>query len=261
MRMTYRHETNAQYWDRRWSETKQDPDGFDNLDIYPIRFAEMLMTDKACSSLEIGCGLGRVLKYYYNRGFVISGIERSAAAIRKLKMELPAADLREGDVSALPYEDGTFDVVMAFGVFHNLETGLSQALAETARCLRPGGRFVISMRPDNIEMRINEAYWAWRNRRHAKEPKAFHKLMVTHREFVRMLAEAGLSTDQVLPSRNVPLLYRLHCLRAAADGMSEERERRTSGYRLNTAGRILDALLTRLFPFQTANVLVFIGHR
>lgn len=261
MKRVYRYEENTAYWDRRWTEAGEDKDRFERLDIYPIRYAEMVMTDRSARALEIGCGLGRVLKHYRRSGFEIAGIERSAPAVERMRAADPTLDVRTGDVLGLPYESGRFDVVMAFGVFHNLEEGVERALAETARCLKPGGRFCISMRPNNVEMRLNELYWAWRNRHRRSAARHFHKLLVGESEFIRLLQQVGLRTEQVHHARNVSLLYRLPFLRDRDVAAGSESARRAQGYRLNRIGRAIDGAMTRLFPFQTANVLVFIGRK
>jgi SAM-dependent methyltransferase len=261
MKKVYRHEANDVYWDRRWAEGKRDRDTFEDLGIYPIRYAEMVMRDRSARALEIGCGLGRVVKHYARAGFRIGGIERSRVAVERLRRESPQLDIVEGDVLALPYKDGEFDTIMAFGVFHNLEDGLEKALAETARCLASGGRFAISMRPDNIEMNLNEVYWRWRERHKPPRPKQFHKLLVGEQEFRDMLQDHGLVTHAVHRARNVSLWYRLPFLRSRDDKAAAEEARRAAGYRLNAAGRAVDRLTTAVFPFQTANVLVYVGHK
>ncbi len=56
-----------------------------------------------------------------------------------------------GSALALPFADGTFDAVSAFDVIEHCEPE-TQALAEVARVLRPGGHFLMSV----------PAYqWAW----------------------------------------------------------------------------------------------------
>lgn len=259
MKKTYRRQDNAEYWDDRWRRTPADQDGFSDMNIYPIRFAELVMDDPEQQVLEIGCGLGRVISHYHRRGYNIAGIERSAIAVEKLRQAHVDLKILKADVLALPFADQSFDLILAFGVYHNLETGLATALAETSRCLRPGGRFCLSMRPDNLEMRVNELYWLWRNRHLRHQPRHFHKLLTTPDEFTAMLAEAGLIVESVHYSRNLPSLYRIPLLRDRSQG--SESERRASGYRLNAAGRLLDSVVTRLFPFQTANVMVFTGRR
>lgn len=261
MKHVYRWEDNADYWDRRWAESGADHDQFKDSTIYPIRYAEMVMTDRFEKALEIGCGLGRVLLHYRHLGFTVSGIERSRVAIDKIKERYPDVDVQEGNALNMPFRDGAFDVVLAFGVYHNLESGLGRGLSEVGRCLAKDGKFCISMRPDNLEMRLNEVYWKWRNRDMRKADKHFHKVLVGESEFKKILASAGLVTDHVHYARNVSLLYRLPFLRSREAAMGSEKTRRQIGYRLNAAGRFIDWILCNLFPSQTANVLVFIGHR
>jgi len=256
MRKVLRREGNDAYWDRRWAETGRDPDDFTDLGIYPIRYAELVMREPG-RALEIGCGLGRVLKHYHRRGWHIDGVERSEVAVARLREEDASYRVQVADVRSLPFPDGYFDVVLAFGVYHNLEDGLTDALHETARCLRPGGRFCISMRPDNVEMRLNEWYWRLKHR-DRQGPRTFHKWLVGEREFSGMLRDVGLRVEHVHRARNVSLLYRVPWLRASA---RDETERRGGGYRLNLAGRLLDRALMRWFAKQSCNVAVFIGVR
>ena len=65
MKRVVRTVPNEQYWDRRWRETGRDPDCFEDLSIYPIRYAEMVMNGSSDLVLELGAGLGRVLKHYH----------------------------------------------------------------------------------------------------------------------------------------------------------------------------------------------------
>jgi len=252
-----RYEDNEKYWDRRWTEAGADADEFRDLSIYPIRFAEMVATDPSARMLEVGAGLGRVLKHYHRRGLQVVGVERSAVAVNRLLAEDPSIQIRQADVCDMPFDDGEFDLVLAFGVYHNLETGLDKALAETSRCLRPGGHFCISMRPHNMEMLINERYWRWKRRGQTGPPR-FHKWLVKPGEFRTMLASHRLDTRAVHRARNVSLLYRVRLLRAAS---VSEAQRRSAGYRLNWLGRALDGVLTTLAPSQFCNVLVFIGEK
>jgi SAM-dependent methyltransferase len=261
MKKVYRHEDNRDYWDRRWQDAGQDAEAFSDLTIYPIRYAEMVMTDPAAKAVEIGCGLGRVVKHYHRKGFAIKGLERSAVAVNRLQAESPGLDIRQGDVMAMPFAGGEFDTVMAFGLYHNLETGLDAALAETARVLAPGGKFVISMRPNNFEMNANEIYWRWQGRGKSRGAKAFHKLLVGKREFSAILRRHGLLTDQIHTARNVSLWYRISVLRDHFLSRGSEAARRSGGYRLNALGRSLDRITRALFPYHSANVIVFVGHK
>lgn len=253
-----RSETNATYWDRRWAEAGSDAASFTDLSIYPIRFAEMVMHNPGERALELGCGPGRVVKHYHGLGWQITGIERSQVAVTSILDHDAALDVRVGDATDLELGDGEITVLMAFGLYHNLEHDLEEALAESARVLAAGGRFCISMRPDNIEMRLNERYWRWRNRHRDAVPH-FHKWLVDAPGFAAMLERHGLHTQQLQYARNMSNLYRVPFLRERCGADAQEQERRAGGYRLNTAGRAIDGLLMRRWPAQFCNALVFIG--
>ncbi|WP_433194506.1 class I SAM-dependent methyltransferase [Nocardia sp. CA-107356] len=253
-----RSETNESYWDRRWAEAGSDEASFTDLSIYPIKYAEMVMGDQSDRVLELGCGLGRVVKHYHHRGWKIAGIERSKIAVDAIRDQDPGLDVTVGDATRISLADNAIDVLLAFGLYHNLEHDLVPALGESARILSPTGRFCITMRPDNIEMRLNERYWQWRNR-HRTGPPHFHKWLVGAQEFTAVLAGVGLRTEQVHYARNMSILYRLPFLRERHIAHAEESVRRAGGYRLNVLGRAVDGLLMRWWPAQFCNVMVFIG--
>ena len=62
-------------------------------------------------------------------------MELSEVAVKKLKSENPELDIQAGDVRHLSYDSEYFDVVLAYGVYHNMEECMDQALGEAARCL------------------------------------------------------------------------------------------------------------------------------
>lgn len=97
--------------------------------------------------VDLGCGAGTDLLLAARRvgpsGRAI-GIDRTAAMIEKCRASARAANLsnvevREGDLHALPLEDGSVDVVISNGVL-NLATDKATAFREIFRVLKPGGR-------------------------------------------------------------------------------------------------------------------------
>jgi SAM-dependent methyltransferase len=54
-------------------------------------------------------------------------------------------ELRTGDMTALPFEDHCFDVVLSSLAIHNISgnAGREKAISEAVRVLRPGGRLLI----------------------------------------------------------------------------------------------------------------------
>jgi len=260
MRKVYRSDGNKTYWDKRW-RSKNDSRFFEDLNIYPIKYARMILDNKEDKALEIGCGLGRVLKHYHYNGYNIFGIERSEVAVKKILVEDGKLNVSVGDVLNLPYPDSFFDVIMAFGLYHNLENELLDALKETVRCLKPGGRFCISMRPNNLEMWTNEIYWRMKNKQIFKKQTRFHKLLVSENEFKTILFSIGLKIRNVYRARNMSLLYRMPFLRCGDNKEDNEAALRSKGYKLNKLGIFIDNGLMKIFPYQFCNVLVFVGNK
>ena len=96
--------------------------------------------------LDLACGTGRIAVPLTRRGFDVAGFDISQRALAVAQEALPDADLRRGDMRELPWEDATFDAVInlwtAFGYFETPADD-RRALAEIARVLKPGGRFVL----------------------------------------------------------------------------------------------------------------------
>jgi SAM-dependent methyltransferase len=261
VKKVYRSEDNRSYWNRRWTEANEDANEFIDLNIYPVSYANQVISRVPGKIIEIGCGLGRLVKHYHSRGREIVGIERSEVAVEKILANSPHLDVRYGDATALGFDAEEFDIALAFGVYHNFETGLDKGLSEVARILKPGGHFVISMRPDNIEMILNEWYWIWKNGRTNNTGRVFHKLLVKEGEFKELLARNGLVTTSVHRARNLSILYRLPFLQSRDIKGAPESLRRAKGYNLNTFGIFADRILTKAFPASFCNVLVFEGRK
>jgi SAM-dependent methyltransferase len=64
--------------------------------------------------LDAGCGTGEFLAVAIRRGATASGIDLSADMLSVARRLAPGAELREGDITKLPYDDDAFDVVTAF---------------------------------------------------------------------------------------------------------------------------------------------------
>ncbi len=99
--------------------------------------------------LDVGCGPGQLTRRFVDE----AGADVSAIDLSERMVELARAlglDARVGDAEQLPFGDGEFDCVFAGWVLYHVP-GLTQAIAECARVLRPGGRLVASSyREDNL---------------------------------------------------------------------------------------------------------------
>lgn len=95
--------------------------------------------------LDVGCGTGSHLAGYVALGATCTGIDSSPAMLAVAADRLRGgARLDEGDASALPYPDGSFDVVFSSLVLHEMDPDTRRAvLDEMVRVTDAGGRIAI----------------------------------------------------------------------------------------------------------------------
>jgi SAM-dependent methyltransferase len=91
-------------------------------------------------TLDLGCGEGRVGGELERLGHKVTGVDSSPRMV-ELANEIHEAVL--ADATALPFEDGAFDLVVAYMALMNMDD-LPGATCEAARVLEPGGRLCIS---------------------------------------------------------------------------------------------------------------------
>jgi SAM-dependent methyltransferase len=94
--------------------------------------------------LDVGCGSGLALVLARERGATTSGLDISPGLLAIARDRLPGADLREGDMEELPFEDASFDATTGVNAFQ-FAGDPRHALREAARVTRPGGRVVASL--------------------------------------------------------------------------------------------------------------------
>lgn len=100
--------------------------------------------------LDLGCGIGRHSLLLAKNGFQVSAFDLSEDAIKILANTAEEESLiittQSGDMLSLPYEDGSFDGIIAFHViYHTTEEGLKQVLQEILRILKPAGEVFLTL--------------------------------------------------------------------------------------------------------------------
>lgn len=95
--------------------------------------------------LDAGCGPGAHARELQARGATVTGFDRSSGLLAIARERLgPDVELCEGDLAdPLPFDDGSFDVVLASLVLHYLRDW-TPLLREVHRVLAADGRFVAS---------------------------------------------------------------------------------------------------------------------
>ena len=100
--------------------------------------------------LDLACGHGRIANRLAERGCRVTGLDAVPLFLDRARRDAEVRGVEvtyvEGDMRSLPWE-GRFDRVVnwftAFGYFD--DDGNRRVLAETAKALRPGGRFAVEL--------------------------------------------------------------------------------------------------------------------
>jgi ubiquinone/menaquinone biosynthesis C-methylase UbiE len=149
------HDAAARGYDAKWSIS------FDERCISYVRerAERMLPRSRYGRVLEVGCGTGFFLLNLWQAGFVerahgcdISPGMLEACGRSAARLGCPI-DLRTGDAEALPYEDGSFDLVVGHAFLHHLPDP-KVAFAEFRRVLAPGGAVLLAGEPTRAGDRL-----------------------------------------------------------------------------------------------------------
>ena len=112
------------------------------LDLRWRRIAAEAVVKPGDRVLDACCGTGDLAVASAKRGGVVTGLDFSPAMLERARRKLPSATWMEGDLLALPFEAGSFEVAtVGFGVRNVAD--LEQGLVELRRVLVQGGRVAV----------------------------------------------------------------------------------------------------------------------
>jgi ubiquinone/menaquinone biosynthesis C-methylase UbiE len=137
--------------------------------------------------LEIGFGSGFFIKKYASHVSRIAGLDYSedmvnlASSINKSLVKSGKAELKHGDVSAIPWGDNEFSAVVGIETFFFWPEP-EAALKEIFRVLAPEGRLVIEM-----------AYNKDDGRDHTKQVKKYNLTLYSGEEMETLLKKSGFT--------------------------------------------------------------------
>ncbi len=92
--------------------------------------------------LEVGCGLGHLVGQLA-ASFRTSAVDVNRHALREAQKAAPNSRLQVASAECLPFEGGSFDVVIIKHIIEHLPAP-AQAVTELGRVLRPGGTLILS---------------------------------------------------------------------------------------------------------------------
>ncbi|SFV30243.1 class I SAM-dependent methyltransferase [Thermoflavifilum thermophilum] len=93
--------------------------------------------------LDAGCGAGLLALLASFRGAQVTALDALPGLLAIARQRLPGADVREGDLEELPFDDASFDAVVAVNsVFYAVD--MAAAMRELVRVVRHGSRVVVT---------------------------------------------------------------------------------------------------------------------
>jgi SAM-dependent methyltransferase len=95
-------------------------------------------------TVDIGCGEGRLSRDLKALGHHVVGVDGSPSMIAAARDVDPSMDLRLADAAALPLEDASVDLAVAFMSLQDVDA-MPAAVKEIARVLDTGGRFCMAI--------------------------------------------------------------------------------------------------------------------
>ncbi len=129
-------ESHAGWWQEGFT---QGADAEYTEQILPLAAEHLAGCDEV---LDVGTGEGQVARLALAGGATrVVGVDPTAAQVVEAARRGGGAHYLRAGAAALPFAAGRFDAVVACLVFEHIED-VDEAIAEVARVLRPGGRFL-----------------------------------------------------------------------------------------------------------------------
>lgn len=142
-----------------------------------------LHLSRAAHILDVGTGTGANLRLMRQAGFTcVVGVDQSEAAIRFCTVR-GLGSVKRADIRRLPFEDGSFDLVMATDVVEHVEEE-NEAVAEIYRVLHPGGFALITVP-------AFPSLWG------LQDIQSHHLRRYRRAEFHKLLADAGFEIRRI----------------------------------------------------------------
>ncbi|MGN6258520.1 MAG: class I SAM-dependent methyltransferase [Solirubrobacterales bacterium] len=161
---------------------------------------ELVPEDPGASWLETACGPGVISRTLAARVGRVHGVDLTPSMVEKAAAEasregIANVDFSVGDVTALEFDDASFDGAVTRFSFHHIPAP-SRVMGEMARVVRPGGWVVVS---DFIADPDRDAYAAVEEIERLRDPS--HWSCLTAEQLRTIGEEFGLEleSEQLIP--------------------------------------------------------------
>ena len=213
-----RKESNYTHWTRD-EVSNQVQLAFRNHWEILCQFMEAELYSGGRRVLEVGSGRGSLSMYFADAGFDCTLLDISpyvlASAKNLFAQNRLTAKFVEGDVMALPFAPGSFDLIFSIGLLEHI-TNYQATVKEQARVLAPGGLLVAYVVPyyeNNIQHSyrwINNILKGYHNFFHhgpgEGEKEAVKRTEVASPGYILAFGKAGLTGVEASGAYPLPLI-------------------------------------------------------
>ncbi len=221
-------EDHANWWQDEFTDGA-DPEYVEQ--ILPLA-SELLAGAKRV--LDIGTGEGQIARLLAADGSSVVGMDPTMAQVEEAVRRAEGPSYARAGAADLPVADESFDAAIACLVFEHI-TAVDRAIAEVARVLKPGGRFVFML--NHPLLQTPSAGWIddhmveppeqyWRIGPYLVESESVEEVQkdvfirFIHRplsRYINALADAGLMIDRMIePAPPAGFLAKNDSFQAAA---------------------------------------------
>jgi SAM-dependent methyltransferase len=193
--------------------------------------------------LEAGSGLSAAVITLRAKGYNVVGLDYAENALHISHHYDPSLPLLAGDVHALPHAENSLGAYLSFGVLEHFEHGMSPALAEAYRVLKPGGILVLTIPYPNIVHQLVE----WRRKQQnvsVLNDDSFYESTYTRAALCSNVEKVGFTIVEAVPTSHAFTLWGLGGV------FREPGYYRTSKF-ADGLGKILSKVLPWPFNFMT----------
>jgi SAM-dependent methyltransferase len=150
------------------------------LESFVSAIAKRAVSHEKLRILDVGCGTGGNLSMLQGFGSA-GGLDASSAAVAHCQAR-GVAQITRASAEALPYADGSYDLVTALDVVEHLDDDVT-AFREFHRVLRPGGTVLVF---------VPAFMWLWGPQDDVSE----HRRRYTLPQIVERLGQAGFELER-----------------------------------------------------------------
>lgn len=199
--------------------------------------------------LDVGCGAGLFVQMAAQRGTLVSGLDATSEFIAIARGRTPGADLRIGEMEALPYANRPFDLVTGFNSFQFAANPV-HALQEARRVTRLAGRVVVGVFGPEQACDIAAPLAAFGELMPAPPPGTPGPFALSHASALEdLVRKAGLEPlaveDVDVPFDLADETAALRCLLGSGPA--------TIAMRISGAEHVHKAVLDAIAPFKTSS--------